>query len=86
MANTIERLLGRALANPTPIHLLLRMQRGMEQLAERDADKQLARLLQKLKLNLPKGSNNATVVTRRLRQCEATLASPVKDWQSYKIR
>ena len=44
-----QRLLGRALATPTPTHLLQQMQRGMEHLAERDADRRLAGLLQQLK-------------------------------------
>ena len=50
LAKTIERLLGARLgqAGADP-HLLKQMQRGMEQLAERDADQQLAYLLQQLK-------------------------------------
>ena len=50
LANTIERLLGARLGLPeAEPHLLKQMQQGMEQLAERDADKKLACLLQKLK-------------------------------------
>ena len=50
LANTIERLLGARLGQPdADPHLLQQMQQGMEQLAERDADQQLACLLQQLK-------------------------------------
>ena len=50
LANTIERLLGARLGHTdADPHLLQQMQQGMEQLAERDADQQLARLLQQLK-------------------------------------
>ena len=50
LTNTIQRLLGARLglsdANP---QLLNQMKKGMEHLAERDADLQLASLLQRLK-------------------------------------
>ena len=50
LANTIERLLGARLGHPdADSHLLQQMRRGMERLAERDADQQLAGLLQQLK-------------------------------------
>ena len=50
LASTIERLLGARLGQPgADPHLLKQMHRGMEQLAERDADQQLACLLQQLK-------------------------------------
>tara|TARA_Y100001933_G_scaffold14447_1_gene12548 strand:- start:1853 stop:2929 length:1077 start_codon:yes stop_codon:yes gene_type:complete len=50
LANTIERLLGARLGHTdADPHLLQQMQQGMEQLAQRDADQQLARLLQQLK-------------------------------------
>ena len=50
LSNTIERLLGAHLGLPyAEPNLLQQMQQGMEQLAERDADQQLAFLLQQLK-------------------------------------
>ena len=50
LANTVERLLEARLGHPNANpHLLQQMQKGMEQLAERDADQQLASLLQQLK-------------------------------------
>ena len=50
LAQTIQRLLGARLGHPDAYsHLLLQMQRGMEDLAERNADQQLAGLLQQLK-------------------------------------
>jgi len=50
LAKTIQRLLGARLGEPDgDRQLLQQMQQGMEQLAERDADQQLARLLQQLK-------------------------------------
>ena len=50
LANTIQRLLGARLGQPNADpQLLQQMQKGMEQLAERDADQQLAWLLQQLK-------------------------------------
>ncbi len=49
LANTIERLLGARLGQPDgDPQLLQQMQQGMAQLAVRDADKQLASLLQQL--------------------------------------
>ena len=50
LAKTIQRLLGARLGQPdADPQLLHQMQQGMEQLAERDADQQLADLLQQLK-------------------------------------
>ena len=50
LAKTIQRLLGARLGKADgDRQLLQQMQQGMEQLAERDADQQLARLLQQLK-------------------------------------
>ena len=50
LAKTIDRLLGARLGHPdADPQLLAQMQQGMEQLAERDADQQLAGLLQQLK-------------------------------------
>ena len=49
LANTIDRLLGARLGQPdADPNLLQQMQQGMKQLAERDADQQLASLLQQL--------------------------------------
>ena len=50
LANIIKRLLGARLGLPNAEpHLLEQMKQGMEQLAKRDADQQLACLLQQLK-------------------------------------
>lgn len=51
LAKTIQRLLGTRLGDPNADpRLLQRMRQGMEQLAERDADQQLACLLQQMTL------------------------------------
>ena len=50
LATTIQRLLGTRLGQPdADAQLLLQMQQGMAELAERDANQQLAGLLQQLK-------------------------------------
>jgi len=50
LATTVQRLLGARLGQPdADAQLLPQMQQGMADLAERDADQQLAGLLQQLK-------------------------------------